>query len=183
MLTPAQAETLIEQHLACLPIESLPLTQAAGAVLRENIYAERDQPPFDRVAMDGIALSAAAAANNAGRLRVAGTQAAGDPPQTLADPDDLHRDHDGRHVAARLRRRGAGRAGAAQRRLSRRSGASPCSPGRTCIAAAPTVRQGALLLSRRHAALGARSGDRRRRRHGAPASQRPTHDRGDLHRQ
>ena len=42
LLTPAQAETLIEQHLACLPIESLPLTQAAGAVLRENIYAERD---------------------------------------------------------------------------------------------------------------------------------------------
>ena len=72
MLTPAQAETLIEQHLACLPIESLPLTQAAGAVLRENIYAERDQPPFDRVAMDGIALSTAAAPDNAGRLRVAG---------------------------------------------------------------------------------------------------------------
>ncbi len=32
MLTPAQAETLIGQHLTCLPIESLPLTQAAGAV-------------------------------------------------------------------------------------------------------------------------------------------------------
>ena len=66
MLTPAQAETLIEQHLTCLPIESLPLTQAAGAVLRENIYAERDQPPFDRVAMDGIALSTAAAATTPG---------------------------------------------------------------------------------------------------------------------
>jgi molybdopterin molybdotransferase len=87
MLTPAQAETLIEQHLTCLPIESLPLTQSAGAVLRENIYAERDHPPFDRVAMDGIALSSAAAANNRGRLRVAGVQAAGDPPQTLADSD------------------------------------------------------------------------------------------------
>src|SRR5262245_16101822 len=87
MLTPAQAETLIEQHLTCLPIESLPLTQAAGAVLRENIYAERDHPPFDRVAMDGIALSSAGAMTNAGRLRVASTQAAGDPPQTLADPD------------------------------------------------------------------------------------------------
>jgi molybdopterin molybdotransferase len=87
MLTPAEAETLIEQHLACLPIESLPLTQTAGAVLRENIYAERDHPPFDRVAMDGIAFSAAAIADNAGRLRIAGTQAAGDPPQTLADPD------------------------------------------------------------------------------------------------
>jgi molybdopterin molybdotransferase len=85
LLTPAQAETLIEQHLACLPIESLPLTQVAGAVLRENIYAERDQPPFDRVAMDGIALASAAAASQA-RLRVAACQAAGDPPQTLADP-------------------------------------------------------------------------------------------------
>jgi molybdopterin molybdotransferase len=85
LLTPAQAETLIEQHLVCLPIESLPLTQAAGAVLRENIYAERDQPPFDRVAMDGFALTVAGAAENAGRLRVATFQAAGDPPATLPD--------------------------------------------------------------------------------------------------
>jgi molybdopterin molybdotransferase len=85
MLTPAQAETLIEQHLACLPIESLPLTQVAGAVLRENIYAERDQPPFDRVAMDGIALMSGA--GNTGRLRVCATQNAGDPPHTLRDPD------------------------------------------------------------------------------------------------
>ncbi len=85
MLTPAQAETLIEQHLVCLPIESLPLTQAAGAVLRENIYAERDQPPFDRVAMDGIALKSGA--GHAGRLRVCGTQAAGDPPAKLIDPE------------------------------------------------------------------------------------------------
>ncbi len=85
LLTPAQAETLIEQHLVCLPIESLPLTQAAGAVLRENIYAERDQPPFDRVAMDGFALTVAGASENAGRLRVASFQAAGDPPATLPD--------------------------------------------------------------------------------------------------
>ncbi len=85
MLTPAQAETLIEQHLVCLPIESLPLTQAAGAVLRENIYAERDQPPFDRVAMDGVALATTGAAAQAGRLRVCATQNAGDPPHTLTD--------------------------------------------------------------------------------------------------
>src|SRR3954467_13058700 len=86
LLTPAQAEILIEQHLACLPIESLPLTQAAGAILRENIYAERDQPPFDRVAMDGFAL-ASATSGSIGRLKVTGSQAAGDPPQTLSDPE------------------------------------------------------------------------------------------------
>ena len=86
MLTPAQAETLIEQHLACLPIESLPLTQAAGAVLRENVYAERDQPPFDRVAMDGFAFATADAASHGGRLQIAGVQAAGDPPRSLDQP-------------------------------------------------------------------------------------------------
>ena len=59
MLSPSQADELIGQHLTCLPIESLPLAQCAGAVLRENIYAERDAPPFDRVAMDGIAVDSA----------------------------------------------------------------------------------------------------------------------------
>lgn len=56
MLTPAEAEQLIGRSFASLPIESLPLAQCAGAILRESIHAERDQPPFDRVAMDGIAL-------------------------------------------------------------------------------------------------------------------------------
>jgi len=84
VLTPAAADALIGQHLQCLPIESLPLAQCAGAVLRENIYAERDQPPFDRVAMDGIALDSRAAAGGRRTFRVQATQAAGDPPLTLA---------------------------------------------------------------------------------------------------
>jgi molybdopterin molybdotransferase len=87
LLTPAEADALIGQHLQCLPIESLPLVQCAGGVLRENIYAERDQPPFDRVAMDGIALDSRAVAAGCRRLRVQATQAAGDPPLTLAAAD------------------------------------------------------------------------------------------------
>lgn len=59
-VTPRQAEALIGAHLARLPIESLPVAQCAGAVLRENVYAERDQPPFDRVAVDGVALDSQA---------------------------------------------------------------------------------------------------------------------------
>lgn len=84
MLTPAEVDALIGQHLQCLPIESLPLAQCAGGVLRENIYAERDQPPFDRVAMDGIALDSQAVAAGRRSFRVQATQAAGDPPLTLA---------------------------------------------------------------------------------------------------
>ena len=84
MLTPAEAEKLIEERLACLPIESLPLVQCAGAVLRENIYAERDQPPFDRVAMDGIALQSDTTRGGARRYRIQAVQAAGDPALSLS---------------------------------------------------------------------------------------------------
>ncbi|MET0280668.1 MAG: molybdopterin molybdotransferase MoeA [Steroidobacteraceae bacterium] len=85
MLTPAEAEEQIVQHLPCLPIESLPIGQCAGAVLREPVYAERDHPPFDRVMMDGIAIQCSAAATRRTFL-IQGTQAAGDPPMRLASP-------------------------------------------------------------------------------------------------
>ncbi len=88
MLTPAEADALIGQHLQCLPIESLPLAQCAGAVLRENIYAERDQPPFDRVAMDGIALCSRAVGSGPRSFRIQATQAAGDIPLTLGASAD-----------------------------------------------------------------------------------------------
>jgi molybdopterin molybdotransferase len=83
MLDPQSAEKLIGAHLLCLPIESLPVSQCVGAVLRENVYAERDQPPFDRVTMDGIALASCAAAGGRRRFRLQATQAAGDPPSAL----------------------------------------------------------------------------------------------------
>ncbi|MGB6603229.1 MAG: molybdopterin molybdotransferase MoeA [Steroidobacteraceae bacterium] len=86
MLTPAEADLLIGKRLRCQPIESLPLAQCAGSVLRENIYAERDQPPFDRVAMDGIALDSRAVAGGLRSLHLQGTQPAGDPPLTLGSP-------------------------------------------------------------------------------------------------
>jgi len=86
VLTPLEAERLIDQHLACLPIESLPLAQCAGGVLRENVYAERDQPPFDRVTMDGIALDSAALKDGARQWRIQAVQAAGDPQLTLRTP-------------------------------------------------------------------------------------------------
>ncbi|HXC59764.1 MAG TPA: molybdopterin molybdotransferase MoeA [Steroidobacteraceae bacterium] len=85
MLTPAQAEEQIARHLPSLPVESLPVAQCAGAVLRENVYAERDQPPFDRATMDGVAISAAAVSGRR-RFRIQGVQAAGDAPLTLASP-------------------------------------------------------------------------------------------------
>ncbi len=88
MITPAEADLLIGQNLQCLPIESLPLAQCAGTVLRENIYAERDQPPFDRVAMDGVALASRAVQGGTRTFRIQAVQAAGDPPLTLTGAGD-----------------------------------------------------------------------------------------------
>jgi molybdopterin molybdotransferase len=87
MIDPQNAEKLISAHLACLPIESLPVGQCAGAVLRENVYAERDQPPFDRVAMDGVALASNAVERGRRRFKVQTMQAAGDPVTTLSSAE------------------------------------------------------------------------------------------------
>jgi molybdopterin molybdotransferase len=83
LISPREASDAITARLTCLPIESLPLAQCVGATLRENIYAERDAPPFDRVAMDGIAFDSAGARTHAKRLRIQGTQGAGAAPLTL----------------------------------------------------------------------------------------------------
>jgi molybdopterin molybdotransferase len=88
LITPRLAEEAINSRLTCLPIESLPLTQCVGGTLRENIYAERDQPPFDRVTMDGVAVDSAALRRGLRRFRVQGTQAAGAVPTKLSDGDE-----------------------------------------------------------------------------------------------
>jgi molybdopterin molybdotransferase len=87
-ITPRLAEEAINSRLTCMPIESLPLTQCVGGTLRENIYAERDQPPFDRVTMDGIAVDSEALRRGLKRFRIQATQAAGSPAVKLAHGDD-----------------------------------------------------------------------------------------------
>jgi molybdopterin molybdotransferase len=86
MLPVSEAADRIQQHLLPLPTETVTLPDATGRVLRQAIRADRDMPPFDRVAMDGIAISQAAFANGQRTFRIAGMQRAGQPLQTLTDP-------------------------------------------------------------------------------------------------
>ena len=81
--TPAEAEVLVRAQVRALPLELRPLESLAGAVLAQSVRAERDQPPFDRVTMDGIAFSCAAWREGRRRFRIAGVQAAGTPPLQL----------------------------------------------------------------------------------------------------
>lgn len=77
MLTPAEAETLILNSIAPLHLEDCPLISACGRVLRHDLRADRDLPPFDRVTMDGYALRASAVAAGTRAFRVEAVQAAG----------------------------------------------------------------------------------------------------------
>lgn len=85
---PAEAEALVRERVVPLPVESRPLAALAGAVLDQSVRAERDQPPFDRVTMDGVALASQSWRDGRRNFRIAGTQAAGTPPLTLEDPAD-----------------------------------------------------------------------------------------------
>ena len=78
MLSTADATAIIRSCVATSDTETVPLAAAAGRTLRQAAIAERDQPPFDRVMMDGIALCAGDLEANDGRLPLQGMQAAGD---------------------------------------------------------------------------------------------------------
>ena len=87
MLTTAAAKEAISQALTDFGIESVACDAAAGRVLRQAVVAERDQPPFDRVTMDGIAIRYDALARGVRSFRIAGTQHAGDSVLTLPEDD------------------------------------------------------------------------------------------------
>jgi molybdopterin molybdotransferase len=76
LLPVAEAHVRLMRLFAPLGHESVPLAEAAGRVLAEDVVATRAQPPFAASAMDGYAVRAADAGTGS-RLRVIGTASAG----------------------------------------------------------------------------------------------------------
>ena len=79
----ATAEALILAHMPKFPARPEALAACVDRVLAEDVAAERDQPPFDRVTMDGIAIAHADLAAGDGSFAVVGTQAAGAEPLAI----------------------------------------------------------------------------------------------------
>jgi molybdopterin molybdotransferase len=77
------AEALILAHMPTFLARHEPLAACTGRVLAEDVHAERDQPPFDRVTMDGIAIAFRDWAAGVRSFDVLGTQAAGAEPLAL----------------------------------------------------------------------------------------------------
>ena len=87
----AEAESLILERMPAWPPRAVAIGDSISRVLAETVRAERDQPPFDRVTMDGIAISHDDWAAGRRRFRVTGTQAAGTAALELGKRGDCIR--------------------------------------------------------------------------------------------
>ncbi|TVT37237.1 molybdopterin molybdotransferase MoeA [Hymenobacter setariae] len=85
MLSVADAYQQILATARPLPSETMPLAAAVGRVLHQDIVADRDFPPYNRVTMDGIAISFAALEAGKTTFPIERTQLAGAVPEPMAN--------------------------------------------------------------------------------------------------
>ncbi len=86
MITVEEADTLISQNIKKCPSVRIPLQDAYGMVLREDLIADRDLPPFNRVMMDGIGINFSTWESGKKVFLIEGIQRAGIPALNLQDP-------------------------------------------------------------------------------------------------
>ncbi len=149
MLSPAAALRRILDRMADLgplPAERVPLREALGRALAEDLVAPRSLPPFDNSQMDGYALRAADAPRAGARLRVSLEVFAGDAPGPGLAPGTCARVFTGAPLPA-----GAD-AVEMQEQVSRRGAVAVfrrrAEPGRFVRPAGADVREGAVALPR-----------------------------------
>jgi molybdopterin molybdotransferase len=83
-----EADQILAAHSKLRTVCECSLSEARGRVLREDIRADRNQPPYHRVTMDGIAVSAAAVDSGIRRFRLRGVQAAGQRALEISAPEE-----------------------------------------------------------------------------------------------
>ena len=88
MLTVEKAICMITDAIPSVDKEIVQLNQASGRVLQQSVKAERDQPPFDRVTMDGIAIKFDSFTKGITKFAIKGTQQAGDQVHRLCQAND-----------------------------------------------------------------------------------------------
>jgi molybdopterin molybdotransferase len=85
MVSVEEASRIVLSNLFRPSIKTVDLNDAYGAVLGEAIKADRDFPPFNRVAMDGIAIWFSELSNGRKEFTIEGLQRAGQPSINLSD--------------------------------------------------------------------------------------------------
>ena len=83
MISYQEAKQIISKHLYKPKSISVSIEEANGRILAENLIADRDFPPFDRVTMDGIAIRHADFESGQRAFPIADTIGAGMPQKDL----------------------------------------------------------------------------------------------------
>ena len=91
LLSVADALARVIEGVTPLPAEEVPLAEAEGRVLAEDLAARRTQPPHDVSAMDGYAVRAADVAVAPATLTLVGEVAAGRPFTGRIEPGETAR--------------------------------------------------------------------------------------------
>lgn len=85
MTTVEQATKIILSNSLDFGEEQVSIHVATGRVLQEELVADRDFPPFNRVSMDGISIVFEKFKNGQNTFKIEGLQAAGAPQLSLGD--------------------------------------------------------------------------------------------------
>jgi molybdopterin molybdotransferase len=88
MVSVEEAEKIILSQEKSYGRERIPFEQALGRVLAEDIKADRDLPPYNRVTVDGVAINYSAFEKEIYLFRIKATQAAGDHPIEINELDE-----------------------------------------------------------------------------------------------
>ncbi|WP_282050921.1 molybdopterin molybdotransferase MoeA [Maribacter aquivivus] len=88
MITFKEAFQKVLDHPLDLGIEIVSLMDSLNRILAEDIFADRDFPPFDRATKDGIAIQYSTLVNNGHIFTIEGEAAAGVSQQVLKDKNN-----------------------------------------------------------------------------------------------
>lgn len=86
MISVEEAKSIILNSTQDFGVEEVPFLKSVGRILKEEIVADRDFPPFHRVSMDGIAIDFNAFQDGQRAFTIEGIQPAGNLKITLQNP-------------------------------------------------------------------------------------------------
>jgi len=87
MISVEEALAILKSSKRDFGQEKIPLSEALGRINKEVWQVDRNLPPYDRVTMDGIAISYQAFAAGKRAFPIQGVAAAGQEQQILQNPE------------------------------------------------------------------------------------------------
>ena len=88
MISVEEAKNIILNATQNFGVEEIPFIKSVGRILKEDIVADRDFPPFNRVSMDGIAIDFNVFQNGQRAFKIEAIQPAGSPQITLQNKEN-----------------------------------------------------------------------------------------------